>query len=106
MASGSSQPICSATSYPIVFLPSMRYGSLSVETSNQPSWGARSATMRPQSEMMPSTSVTCAPYADDAVHQRDVRAVRHALQVVGLRNVARHEDMRLAIVGIDGGGLQ
>src|ERR1019366_6091801 len=69
IASGSSQPICSATSYPIVFLPSMRDGSLSVLTSNQPSFGPCSATIRPQSEINPSTSVTCAPYA---LHSREL----------------------------------
>ena len=33
ITSGSRQPSCSAISRPIVFLPSIRYGSLSVETS-------------------------------------------------------------------------
>ena len=33
---GQFPPNCSHSSYPIVFLPSMRYGSLSVDTSNQP----------------------------------------------------------------------
>ena len=60
----------------------MRYGSLSVLTSNQPSFG-------------PALGHDAAAIADQAVHQRDVRAVRLALEVVGLRNVARHEDVRL-----------
>src|SRR5215471_4284307 len=45
----------------MVFLPSTRYGSFRVDTSNQPSASLRSATMRPQSVINPSTSVTDAP---------------------------------------------
>src|SRR5579871_3183564 len=41
----------------------MRYGSFSVETSNQPSRGARSAMNAPQSEIRPSMRRTSAPYA-------------------------------------------
>src|SRR5438128_10281288 len=40
----------------------MRYGSLSVDTSYQPSGLPVSAAMRPASVMRPSTSVTFAPY--------------------------------------------
>src|SRR5581483_10006336 len=61
--SGSDQFICSATSYPIVFLPSMRYGSFNVDTSYQPSGPPFSAAMRPASVIRPSTSVTLAPYS-------------------------------------------
>ena len=35
-----------------------------------------------------------AAIADQAIHQRDVRAERLALDVVGLRHIARHEDVR------------
>ena len=63
MTSGSDQPSCSASSIPIVFLPSIRYGSLSVDTSNQPSSSARSRTMRPQSSMRPSTRHVTAPWS-------------------------------------------
>ena len=41
----------------------MRYGSLSVDTSNQPSRGARSAMNAPQSEMRPLIRCTVAPKA-------------------------------------------
>ncbi len=61
--SGNFQPICSPSSYAIVFLPSMRYGSLRVETSYQPSGLPLSAAMRPASVIRPSTSVTSAPYS-------------------------------------------
>src|SRR5712691_3288277 len=61
--SGQRQSICSASSYAIVFLPSMRYGSFSVDTSYQPSGPPVSAAMRPASVIRPSTSVTCAPYS-------------------------------------------
>src|SRR3989442_8506093 len=61
--SGQHQSICSASSYAIVFLPSMRYGSLSVETSYQPSGLPVSVAMRPASVIRPSTSVTVAPYS-------------------------------------------
>ena len=50
-------------------------------TSNQPSLG-------------PLLGHDPAAVADQAVHQRDVRAVGLALDVVGLRHVARHEDVR------------
>ena len=63
MTSGSVQPSCSASSNPIVFLPSIRYGSLRVDTSNQPSSSARSRTMRPQSSMRPSTRQVTAPWS-------------------------------------------
>src|SRR5881296_1255826 len=61
--SGHRQSICSASSYPIVFLPSMRYGSFNVDTSYQPSGPPFSAAIRPASVMRPSTSVTVAPYS-------------------------------------------
>src|SRR2546427_12417279 len=61
--SGQRQSICSAISYAIVFLPSMRYGSLGVETSYHPSGPPVSAARRPASVMRPSTSVTLAPYS-------------------------------------------
>ena len=41
----------------------MRYGSLSVETSYQPSGLPCSAAMRPASVIRPSTRLTCAPYS-------------------------------------------
>ena len=55
MTSGNSQSNCSANSNPIVFLPSMRYGSFSVERSNQFFLALPSPTMRPQSLMSPLT---------------------------------------------------
>jgi len=61
--SGSTQSICSATSYPIVFLPSMRYGSFNVDTSYQPRVLPSSAAILPASVIRPSTSVTAAPYS-------------------------------------------
>src|SRR6266550_1533194 len=61
--SGQRHSNCSASSYAIVFLPSMRYGSLSVDTSYQPSGAPFSAAARPASVMSPSTSVTRAPYS-------------------------------------------
>src|SRR5678816_75864 len=61
ITSGSVHPSVSATSYPSVFFPSTRYGSFSVETSNQPSASLRRATSAPQSVINPSISVTCAP---------------------------------------------
>src|SRR5687767_2575769 len=45
----------------------MRYGSLRVETSNQPSFAARSAMNLPQSEMSPSINRTSAPNARDSM---------------------------------------
>src|SRR5262245_61373262 len=61
--SGNVHPICSPSSYAIVFLPSMRYGSFRVETSYQPSGLPFSAAARPASVIKPSTSVTSAPYS-------------------------------------------
>src|SRR5216683_4999352 len=63
MTSGSFPPYCSHNSYPIVFLPSKRYGSLSVETSYQPSRSLCSATYLPQSEIKPFSLTTLAPNA-------------------------------------------
>src|SRR4051794_32639249 len=60
--SGYDQSICSAISYAIVFLPSIRYGSFSVETSYQPAGPPCSAATRAASVIRPSTSVTSAPY--------------------------------------------
>ena len=60
----------------------MRYGSLSVETSYQPSGLPLSAAIRPASVIRPSTSV-------------DVRAVQLALADEGHLDVPRHEDLRL-----------
>src|SRR4029453_13333573 len=45
----------------------MRYGSLSVETSNQPSRAAFSAMNLPQSEIKPSINRTSAPKARDSM---------------------------------------
>src|SRR6267378_2398406 len=47
----------------MVFLPSMRYGSLRVETSYQPSRSLCSATYLPQSEIKPFSLTTLAPNA-------------------------------------------
>src|SRR6266478_3710625 len=47
----------------MVFLPSMRYGSLRVETSYQPSRSLCSATYLPQSEIKPFNFTTVAPNA-------------------------------------------
>ena len=55
------QSSCSASSRPIVFLPSRRYGSFSVERSNQPSWGATRAHDLPGG-------------GDGALDREDVRA--------------------------------
>src|SRR5437667_137372 len=59
--SGIVQPSCSASSSPIVFLPSRRYGSLSVERSNQPICGATFATTLPAVAIEPSMVKTLAP---------------------------------------------
>src|SRR6266567_5660037 len=63
MTSGSLLSNCSHNSYPMVFLPSMRYGSFSVETSYQPSRSLCSATYLPQSEINPFNFTTFAPNA-------------------------------------------
>src|SRR6266852_7971135 len=63
ITSGSFPPNCSHSSYPIVFLPSTRYGSFSVETSYQPSRSFCSATYLPQSEINPFSLTTFAPNA-------------------------------------------
>src|SRR2546427_5499763 len=47
----------------MVFLPSMRFGSLRVETSYQPSMSLCSATYLPQSEIRPFSLTTLAPKA-------------------------------------------
>src|SRR4029453_12489 len=59
--SGIRQSSCSASSSPIVFLPSRRYGSFSVERSNQSSSGATLATTRPAVAIEPSMVKTWAP---------------------------------------------
>ena len=61
--SGKRQSSCSPSAYAIVFLPSIRYGSFSVETSYQPSGLPVSAAIRPASVISPSTSVMSAPYS-------------------------------------------
>src|SRR5712692_10929383 len=63
MTSGSFPPNCSHNSYPMVFLPSTRYGSFSVETSYHPSRSLCSATYLPQSEIKPFNLTTLAPKA-------------------------------------------
>ena len=60
--SGSFQSNCSANSKPIVFFPSIRYGSFSVETSNQSICVKPSPTIRPQSLINPLTRQTFAPW--------------------------------------------
>src|SRR5438477_4483 len=45
MCVGKVQPSCSASSIPIVFFPSMRYGSRSVETSKYPDSAANARAM-------------------------------------------------------------
>src|SRR6266850_1127129 len=57
MASGNSQSSCSASSRPIVFLPSIRYGSLSVEQLNQPRSRSPCVTSLPQSSIWQSPFV-------------------------------------------------
>ena len=52
---------CSASSSPIVFLPSSRYGSLSVERSNQPICAATRPTTLPAVAIEPSMVKTWAP---------------------------------------------
>ena len=61
MTSGTVQPSCSASSSPMVFLPSIRYGSFSVEVSNQPTLALPSPTILPQSSIRPLTRYTAAP---------------------------------------------
>ena len=67
MASGNSPPSCSNNSYAMVFFPSTRYGSLSVERSNHPSLSLRSLTMRAQSLIRPFTRVRCAPFISHSI---------------------------------------
>src|SRR5947199_145970 len=59
--SGIRQSRSAASSRPIVFLPSSRYGSLSVERSNQPSSGATFAATLPAVAIEPSSVKTWAP---------------------------------------------
>ena len=54
MTSGSDQPHCSASSNPIVFIPSTRYGSRSVATGHHPDSAAYAAAILPASPMCPS----------------------------------------------------
>ena len=61
----------------MVFLPSTRNGSFRVETSNQPSLSLRSATIRPQSLISPSTSVRCAPLASTSSRFAIGTSLRH-----------------------------
>ena len=61
IASGSSQSSCSAISSARVFLPSIRYGSRSVETSKAPCSAAKARAALPQSPMCPSESSRVAP---------------------------------------------
>ena len=65
----------------MVFLPSTRYGSFSVETSYQPSRSLCSATYLPQSEIRPFSLY-------------DLRAERLALHDVGHGSIRRHHDDR------------
>jgi len=58
----SASPSARRSHNPMVFLPSTRNGSLSVENRTTLLFFVL-ATMRPQSEINPSTSVTCAPAA-------------------------------------------
>ena len=80
--SGNVHPICSPSSNAIVFLPSMRYGSLSVDTSYQPS-GA------------PSLGRNAPGVGDQAVDQRDLRAVELAFADERQLDVFRHEHLCL-----------
>ena len=57
------QPNCSAISYPIVFFPSIRYGSFNVDASNHPLLETVRATIFPQSLISPLTRYTSAPAA-------------------------------------------
>src|SRR5205823_2528776 len=59
--SGIRQSRSAASSRPIVFLPSRRYGSLSVDRSNQPSSGATCAATLPAVRIEPSRVKTWAP---------------------------------------------
>src|SRR5204862_7030732 len=47
----------------MVFLPSMRYGSLSVDMSNQPNFALPDSTSRAQSLIRPLTRQTAAPWS-------------------------------------------
>ena len=79
MTSGTSQPNCSASSSPIVFLPSIRYGSFRVEVSNQPV----------ASRALPHQ---LAAVVDQPVDAIDVRAFERDLREIDLRRVLRTED--------------
>src|SRR5215203_3600231 len=99
MTSGSSQLICSASSYPSVFLPSTRYGSFKVETSNQPSASLRRPTSAPQSVIKPFMSVTRAPVCSHSTTLARGVGGERARRVAGRRDgqllhtqLLRHRD--------------
>src|SRR5213596_2320132 len=94
--SGIVQPSCSASSSPIVFLPSRRYGSLSVERSNQPICGATFATTLPAVAIEPSMVKTLAPViAASAIAARGV----HGGGAAGVARRGDHEAGRAACSG-------
>src|SRR6267143_6166777 len=73
MTSGSVHLSCSASSKPIVFFPSIRYGSFSVDASYQPYSAHARLTTAPASAIEPGTRYTSAPY--DAVSRTIVCGV-------------------------------
>ena len=77
----------------------MRYGSLSVDTSYQPSEAPASAAARAASVMTPSTSVTSAPYNSALADERrlDVAREKHLRGQSRPCGVGRHR-----IAGIAG----
>ncbi len=70
ITSGRLQPNACASSYPIVFFPSQRYGSLRVETSNAPVSEANARASAPAASMSPSTSCMVAPNARSSFLKR------------------------------------
>src|SRR5438105_15754644 len=62
MTSGSFHSSGPATSNPLVFLPSMRYGSFKVDASYQPRSVQARFTTAPASAIEPGTRYTSAPY--------------------------------------------
>ena len=80
--SGQRHSSCSASSKAIVFLPSMRYGSFSVDTSYQP-------------ERPPDLGGQAPRVGNQAVHKRGRRPVERTLVGEWPLHIARHEHLRL-----------
>ena len=80
----------------MVFLPSTRYGSFVVETSNHPSFFQDSALFQ--------LGDFAGAVGDEAIDQRHVRAVVVALDAIGQGNIFGHEDVGFDIRGGGVGG--